>query len=1107
MKSETLMQQDAISRQKIVNSTSSNFFVEAGAGSGKTTILVKRMVAMVEQGINVSKICAITFTKAAAGEFYARFQQKLIERSTAETVTDFFPIPGELGNPTDITRERCLSALNNIDLCFMGTIDSFCNMILSEHPAKANIPSNASVLSDEEMAAQYKQAYSGIQRGAYGSELQQLCNRFRSFHARPDEVFLGAIGKMMDTRNCKHMFTPALDGDVDDILGAEKSSVLRVLKILLDHPELQYVKQDASRKAWKTLQDKQKLLFSSWQDNISPVMSALKAVSDIRLIPEADLAIFAAGSDLFQSHLRGTKISWYEFREGGIDTLYNHLQDLQYAVTMEFMEKAAEEIANSLRREGKLTFFDYLLYLRDVLKEDARNGGQLIRHIHDRHSYFLIDEFQDTNPMQAEVFFYLSTKNPQPDWRKCIPCPGSLFIVGDPKQSIYRFRYADVSSFLRVKEMFTGEVGEVLYLTRNFRSTYQMRGWFNDTFRTLLPEDTPLQCKYEPIPLEPEPAPNGTFVGVYSYSVSTARGAAPEDMDPARVAKIIRRIVGNPVYLIQEDGDAEKRMISYQDIMVITPRKTKMASYIQSFTQQEIPFRIEGKILFSDCPSLTAVSQIFAAVANPHDLQCLYAALMCKRFGFTLNEIHRLKQKGYHFHIYAANEEVEGAARINAAMKCLKSFVFRSHNMGAAALFTIILEELEIFKYVSAANMEYLYFALELLRSAESGGRLASLPQAADFLERLIHDTSGSERAISLTHDENRVHIANLHKVKGLEAPIVILADPYTRRLTPNIRVQQQDPVPLCWIFEIKQNNMSLLSCGGFESAKEAETACLEAEQKRLLYVAATRARRALIVADAITSKGTSDDQSIWNFFVNRSQGDFFECLPVGNVMKVKPKDTVCAQELYAKGWQENLLTGSASAISSYGIRRPSQLKIKGRTDSEDNFEDEESEDIRSNIVRKNAAVIGTLVHTLMESLVSSRNRVDLEPLVDEILSEYEVEGDFYRELLMNVGKAVRSGGFPQETTAPQDILRTLLTADEVYCEVPFCRRTERSIWHGIMDVVYRIGTKWFILDYKTNAEARDLDVVYQEQLGAYVEAFRELTGHTPQPLIYHIDI
>ena len=134
MSKTDLMQQDMNSRESIVCDTNTNFFVEAGAGSGKTTMLVRRMVAMVEAGIDVSKICAITFTKAAAGEFYERFQALLAKRSTEPTKEHPDREPGELQNPTDLTRKRCAEALQNLDLCFMGTIDSFCSMVLSEHP-------------------------------------------------------------------------------------------------------------------------------------------------------------------------------------------------------------------------------------------------------------------------------------------------------------------------------------------------------------------------------------------------------------------------------------------------------------------------------------------------------------------------------------------------------------------------------------------------------------------------------------------------------------------------------------------------------------------------------------------------------------------------------------------------------------------------------------------------------------------------------------------------------------------------------------------------------------------------------------------------------------
>ena len=151
--------------------------------------------------------------------------------------------------------------------------------------------------------------------------------------------------------------------------------------------------------------------------------------------------------------------------------------------------------------------------------------------------------------------------------------------------------------------------------------------------------------------------------------------------------------------------------------------------------------------------------------------------------------------------------------------------------------------------------------------------------------------------------------------------------------------------------------------------------------------------------------------------------------------------------------------------------------------------------------------MIGTLVHSLMEAMVSSGNTAPLSMLVKEIVSEYAAESESYTQLLTRVGTTIQSGGFPQENAAPQDILSLLLSADEVYCEVPFCRKHGREIWHGIMDVVYRIGEQWFILDYKTNADAHDLDTKYQAQLSAYVEAFHDLTGHTATSLIYHIDV
>ena len=161
-------------------------------------------------------------------------------------------------------------------------------------------------------------------------------------------------------------------------------------------------------------------------------------------------------------------------------------------------------------------------------------------------------------------------------------------------------------------------------------------------------------------------------------------------------------------------------------------------------------------------------------------------------------------------------------------------------------------------------------------------------------------------------------------------------------------------------------------------------------------------------------------------------------------------------------------------------------------------------------------ALLGTMTHKLMEMLVSAKGKVDDAGAVREILGEYltpETE-DYEKKLtekLSAVAQTMRSGGYVQTNGLPKDMLGTLLAADEVYCEVPFCYAEDgqdgRIIWNGVMDVVYKSQDKWHIVDYKTNADRSDLDKKYRAQLSAYKKAFREMTDEDADALTYHIDI
>lgn len=999
---------DERARQQIKTAIDKNLFVEAGAGSGKTTSLVSRMAAMVKAGISVEKICAITFTKAAANEFYERFQAALSEEDD----------------------DRSRMALEKIDLAFMGTIDSFCQMVISEHPAEAAVPFDSEVIMDDDMEDIYKAEYTKILRGEYDDDyphLRGLADEFVKVHRNSMDIFLVLLPYMLSHRDSEYMYTPvspAFQG-----IGEFKE----LLKAIYANENLIDKKSKKPEAAYMSLMSSKSILLGKWDNRFPDVVKALKDIKALRISKDADASLLGPHFDsfLFPHEARG-KISWYSFEDNF--WLLGQLEEYTYSVTMEFAAAAAPAIAERLRKQGNLTYFDYLLYLRDMLKEDIKAGGKITRHIYDRHSYFLIDEFQDTNPMQAEIFFFLTAENPVADWKKCKPRPGSLFIVGDPKQSIYRFRSADVASFLEVKKLFTEGVGEVVGLTRNFRSSGDLCSWFNSVFTTLMPADTANQVKYEMIPPDPEKRDmDGEFHGVYTYP-------SFKEEDPWNVAKIITAIVHNPKYKV------EGREIEYTDIMVITKAKGRMDGYIKAFYEADIPFRIEGKVLFGKCPALKAVAAAFAAAASEE-----------KEYQF------KAKEMGFDL----------------ASLKAI------AYGRTPAALFTEIMDSQRIFERFGTEKLEYLYYALELLRESNND----NLKDASGFLSDLVTDNNSEERCLLLSRDTNRVHIANLHKVKGLEAPVVFLGDPSDSNVIPNERSHDGK----YWLFNASKKFISYLTAPGFGEEKALEREALTAERERLLYVAATRAKQVLLIAD---NEGEKKGRNFWKPLVEMATGTLE--IPEEDMVSVK-RDTASAKEAFDDASAKKV-TNTYSNRATYEIVRPSQIKVQSITD-----ESEEEPEVKPEAGRENAALIGTMVHRLMEVLVSSGGwEGEDAKLVQAVSDEFpQAENEFLTDVLA----AIRSGGYPQENGTVQDILGELLSAEKVYCEVPLCYMDGDSLWHGVIDVLYFKDGKWHILDYKTNADGSDLDTKYCEQLKAYIKAVKEIEGIEADARTYHINV
>lgn len=402
--------------------------------------------------------------------------------------------------------------------------------------------------------------------------------------------------------------------------------------------------------------------------------------------------------------------------------------------------------------------------------------------------------------------------------------------------------------------------------------------------------------------------------------------------------------------------------------------------------------------------------------------------------------------------------------------------------------------------------MEYVWFAIELLRNGTDKQGSKSLTDAAVFLNSLAEGKTDTGKVLDLNDELNQVYLANLHKVKGLEAPVVILAQTYQNPPSPTVHMEMDGIVQKRWALRLTGSAkvpMVYAVTERYEEEQSREDANLQAEEDRLMYVAATRAGCALLIPD--TGK-----KCLW---------DSLRCVPVKELETVLPTLTAETVSPVEFGYEqqaeerarlvgENPLLHTGTTEETWELNRPSEL-----SDSEMEMDIVVESDPEALLPRgeSSSLILGTVIHRAMEMLVSSRGLASDDAIIRSILEEYDLgEDDENRNILIyirNVLKKARSGGWKQETGVPEDVLSELFSADEVYCEVPFCTLVDGVVTSGVMDVVYRKGDGWNVIDYKTNADPIGLDVVYKDQLAAYLKAAQQLFGSVVSVHTYHIPL
>ena len=835
--SDTKPLADQSAREAIRDALEQTLVVEAAAGTGKTTALVGRIVQVIERGRGeLAKIVAVTFTEKAAGELKLRLRSEL-ERARNRHRAE--------GNPEPTSRlERGLMQLEEAHI---GTIHGFCADILKQRPLLAGVDPLFEVATEEQTQRIYARVFDRWLSAKLSDPppgVRRILRKQAFREEGPIDELYRAGWALLDVRDFPAPWQPRhfeREGEIDDL-------VERLL------PLAESAQSAASDRDY-LLQDFEALL-GFVQDLRSQEQVSGKRDYDAL---EHQLPAIKLGKRKGRGFY-GEGISREELlaeREALRETLADFKKragaDLAAFLHEELRELVEPYQASKVKR-GVVDFLDLLVSARDLIRDHPEVRAEL----QSSFSHLFVDEFQDTDPLQAEILLLLSADDPdQNDWRQVRPVQGKLFIVADPKQSIYRFRRADVALYQRIKKQLVASGAKPVYLTVSFRSVPALQEIVNAAmFDAMKPTASNHQADYvaldqsrESIPDQPSivalpvPRPYSNWGYLTQFSI--------RDSEPGAVAAWIRWLVEESGWRVTSRGETEARPVEPSDVCLLFRRFRSShfsvtQPYVEALQGLDVPHVLVGGRGFHQREEIEAMRVALTAIERPDDDLSVFATLRGPLFALSDDSLflYRARHGSLHPFLDPGPNLVSEDASVRGAMDVL-SRLHKGRNHRPIA-FTI-RELLDATRSQAGfalwqAGDQVLANVLRLLQLArnfeESGG--LSFRGFVQHLDTLAAATERQEQPL-IEDGVEGVRLMTVHKAKGLEFPVVILCD-----ITCSFSLGASRHVdPDRKLFAMRLGGHSpweLLDHEESESERDA------AESLRLLYVAATRARDLLVV-------------------------------------------------------------------------------------------------------------------------------------------------------------------------------------------------------------------------------------------------------------------
>ena len=861
---------DEAARRRIREALDESQLVEAAAGTGKTTVLVQRLVAILEEGRGtVDGLAAVTFTRKAAGELKLRLRQALDARLI------------ELrGSGADGERQRNLEqAISRLEQSSIGTIHSLCADILRERPVEAGVDPGFGELAEDEAPRLFARSFGSWieeQLEAMRPGLRRELARLTIGRWSPNQSALDrlreAAWRLVDWRDfaagwqrpdfdreaeleelagrVERLGELVLHGRKGDLLRrglspvAELSSwIVRTRQLGVAHPGPNGAGRADGREAFCDQLE-------------ARLVNLLRDLSGYRS-PRKGRGGFAEGvarDQVFELWRRlADRLSEFE-RTASADLA---------ALLKDELSGAVDRYEQAKRLLGKLDFHDLLIKARDLLCCDR----EVRRHLQARYRHLFIDEFQDTDPLQAEILLLLAADDPdQDDWRQVTPAPGKLFLVGDPKQSIYRFRRADVVLYQDVKEMLAERGVKVLQLTTSFRSVAPIQRLVNAAFAPLMTGDkTAGSADYIPLGEHREAIPGQPQVVVlpppkpYGYRNVTQKNI--EACQPTATVEFVRWLIEDSGWKVEvpdpeNPGRLVRTPVQARHICLLFRRflswnQDTARDYVRGLEALGIPHLLIGARSFHEREEVEALRSALTAVEWPDDRLSVYATLRGSLFAFDDDLLLRFKARYGGLHPLRAPRRARECGEPPpefASLVDVLDFLGTLHRRRNYRPIVRTVQEI-LAKPRAQAAMALRPAGNQVLGNAQRVCDLARRYEVAGgrsfrgFVEQLDEEAEriGSTQAPVVEEDADGVRVMTVHTAKGLEFPVVVLAD-MTAKLSRGAERSMRSEDGLCAMKLLGLAPQELLDATEVEDRRE------EAEGVRVAYVAATRARDLLVV-------------------------------------------------------------------------------------------------------------------------------------------------------------------------------------------------------------------------------------------------------------------